>query len=324
MSEKDLVSAATEVIVEEKSVITSDIPASDITEGGDVPTTKTKDSGEKVKKTSKPVIYNKLGKGFLVEKGNYKILVHNITHNINTMLLGPTGVGKTELITEIAKELGKPITIFDMGTMTDPIMSLVGTHAISVEDGISKSEFKKSRFSEVIQKPGIILLDELNRAGVMSNNLLFPCLDFRRELPMEYSFHDTTPIKVHPECVFIATANSGSSYTGTHKLDKALEDRFMILELESLNEPGCNYVLDSLYGSSLNQKDRETLVSIFFSINKQHDEFNISFKLSMRHLKLAAKMVINGFTIYDSLFAICKGIGGKEAIDVIKPIIEAK
>ena len=273
-------------------------------------------------KTRKPVIYQKIGDGFLVEKGIHKILVHNIQHNVNTMLLGPTGVGKTELITEIAKELKKDITIFDMGTMTDPIMSLIGTHAITVEDGKSKSEFMKSRFSEVIQKPGIVMLDELNRAGIMSNNLLFPCLDFRRELPMEYSFHDMEPIKVHPECVFIATANTGSSYTGTHKLDKALEDRFMILELESLNEDGCNYVLESIY--SLPKDQIKTIVKIFFSINKQHDDFNISFKLSMRHLKTIAKMVVNGFTIYDSYFAVCKGIGGKEAMDVIKPIIEVK
>jgi len=279
---------------------------------------------DKKDKASKPVTYQKLGKGFLVDKAVHKVLLHNIQHKVNTMLLGPTGVGKTELVTEIANSLKLPVTIFDMGTMTDPIMSLVGTHAITIEDGKSKSEFKASRFSEVIQKPGIVVLDELSRAAAGSNNLLFPCLDFRRELPMEYSFHDSTPIKVHPDCVFIATANTGSSYTGTHKLDKALEDRFMILEIESLNAQGCSFVLDSVYGTKLSKDNRETIVKLFFDINKEHDEFKISFRLSMRHLKTIAMLVVNDFTIFDAFIAVCKGIGGKESMEVLKPIIGTK
>lgn len=275
-------------------------------------------------RASKPVEYKKLGKGFLVEKGTHKILMHNIQNNVNTMLLGPTGVGKTELITEIGKSLKLPVTIFDMGTMADPIMSLIGTHAITIEDGKSKSEFKASRFSQVIQQPGIVVLDELSRAAAGSNNLLFPCLDFRRELPMEYSFHDTTPIKIHPDCVFIATANTGSSYTGTHKLDKALEDRFMIISIDSLNAQGCSYVLDSVYGSKLSKENRDTIVKVYFAINKEHDEFKISFRLSMRHLKNVSMLVINGFTIFDAFFAVCSGIGGQDSIEVLKPIINVK
>ena len=277
---------------------------------------------DKKDKASKPVNYVKLGKGFLVEKGIHRILEHNIKFNVNTMLLGPTGVGKTELITEIGRSMHLPVTIFDMGTMADPIMSLIGTHAITIEDGKSRSEFKKSRFSEVIQKPGIVVLDEISRAAAGSNNLLFPCLDFRRELPMEYSFHDTEPIKIHPCCVFIATANMGSSYTGTHKLDKALEDRFMILEIEALNTQGCEFVLDIVHGSSLSKLDRAKIVNVFFAINKEHDEFKISFRLSMRHLKVIARMVINGFTIYDSFYAVCRGIGGSESVEAIKELIK--
>ena len=107
--------------------------------------------------------YVSLNDYFKVELGIYKIMERNIKKGVNTLLLGPTGVGKTEMVSNLAKNMGLPLTIFDMGTMSDPIMSLVGTHAIKVVDGHTASEFIKSRFSEVIQKPGIVLLDEISR-----------------------------------------------------------------------------------------------------------------------------------------------------------------
>jgi midasin (ATPase involved in ribosome maturation) len=255
-------------------------------------------------------------------KGTYDVLKRNIEKKVNTLLVGPTGVGKTELVDNIARVMGVPITIFDMGTMSDPIMSLVGTHTIKVEGGLTKSEFKKSRFSDVIQNPGIVLLDELSRASVTANNLLFPCLDFRRELSMEYCFDDCSPIKVHPDCVFFATANMGSQYTGTHKLDRALLDRFMTVQVDPLERDD---VIDAIkaFLPSLSNTQVNKMVDSFTGINKAHDDYTISFNLSLRHLKMVASLVGDGFTIYDSFYTICKGIGGNDSvktlIEILKP-----
>jgi len=258
---------------------------------------------------------------FKVEKGTFEILKHNIEYGINTMLIGATGTGKTEVVANIAKVFNVPLTIFDMGTMTDPVMGLVGTHVITVENGVTKSEFKRSRFSELIQQPGIILLDEISRAGAMANNLLFPCLDFRRELPMEYSFHDTTPIPIHPQCVFFSTANMGSQYTGTHKLDRALLDRFMLIEVDSIKKEDIVATLVAEFPKITKTKINK-LVNVFEKINKEHDEFKISFNLSVRHLKTIAKLVSNGFTIYDGYVALCKGLGSQEGLKAIKAILD--
>jgi hypothetical protein len=258
---------------------------------------------------------------FKVEKGTFEILKHNIEFGLNTMLIGATGTGKTEVVANIAKVFDVPLTIFDMGTMTDPVMGLVGTHVITVENGVTKSEFKRSRFSELIQQPGIILLDEISRAGAMANNLLFPCLDFRRELPMEYSFHDTTPVPVHPQCVFFSTANMGSQYTGTHKLDRALLDRFMLIEVDSIKQSDIIQTLESEFPKIAKTKIKK-LVDVFTKINKEHDEFKISFNLSVRHLKTIAKLVANGFTIYDGYVALCKGLGSQEGLKAIKSILD--
>lgn len=263
----------------------------------------------------------KLNGYFMVSEGMYAVLKRNILRNVNTLLLGPTGVGKTELVSNIAQSLDIPLTIFDMGTMTDPIMSLVGNHVIKMTDGITTSTFVNSRFSEVIQKPGIVLLDEISRAVVTSNNLLFPCLDFRRELPMEYSFENNEPIKVHPQCVFIATANLGGQYTGTHKLDRALLDRFMVIELDPLKSTEVKRALKTSY-KSLSADIINEAVKTYVDINKAHSEFTISFSLSLRHLKMICELVEDGFTLYDSFYIVCKGIGGPDGAKALETIFK--
>lgn len=265
--------------------------------------------------------YKTLGGYFRVDEGVYAVLKRNIQKSVNTLLLGPTGVGKTELVSNIAKDLDLPITIFDMGTMTDPIMSLVGNHVIKMHDGVTTSTFVKSRFSEVIQQPGIVMLDEISRAVVTSNNLLFPCLDFRRELPMEYCFEDTKPIKVHPQCVFIATANLGGQYTGTHKLDRALMDRFMIIEIDPLGNTEVKNAIKK-HCPSLTATELSEMVRVYSGINKAHSEFTIGFNLSIRHLKMIAEMVEDGFTLYDSFYITCKGIGGTDGAKALKTIFD--
>jgi nitric oxide reductase NorQ protein len=271
------------------------------------------------KRTTKDFIT--LGGVFKVSTPIYNVLKRNIEKGTNTLLLGPTGVGKTEMVAHIAADLKLPLTIFDMGTMSDPIMSLVGSHVIQVKGGKTSSEFKKSRFSEVIQQPGVVLLDELSRSPAQANNLLFPCLDFRKELPMEYCFEDTTSIKVHPQCVFVATANLGSQYTGTHKLDRALLDRFMLMEIDPLKKAQIVEVL-KYHNPALKPEEITKIVDCYEKINKAHDDFSVSFNLSLRHLKMIAELVRDGFTIYDSFYVICKGIGSKDGLKSLDSILK--
>ena len=101
-------------------------------------------------------------------------------------------------------------------------------------------------------------------------------IDYRKELSMEYAFGDTTPIKIHPECVFFSTANVGSQYTGTHKLDRALLDRFMLIEVDPLSTTEISQSLKVTH-SKLSATEIKLMVDVFTKINTMHDEFKITF-----------------------------------------------
>lgn len=119
--------------------------------------------------------------GFYVEEKNWRLLIRNIRRKVNTMFTGPTGTGKTELIRMIGEKLGLEVSVFDMGSMFDPTVQMLGSHRLAA----GTSVFDYAPFAKAVQKPGIILLDELSRAPISTNNLLFTCLDSCRSLPVE-------------------------------------------------------------------------------------------------------------------------------------------
>lgn len=100
--------------------------------------------------------------GFYMTPDNWRILVRNIKKHVNTMIIGPTGSGKTSCVKEVCSRMGIPLHVFDMGSMIDPISNLLGVHRL--EDG--KSIFDYAKFTKVIQEPCVILLDELNRSSL--------------------------------------------------------------------------------------------------------------------------------------------------------------
>ena len=98
--------------------------------------------------------------GFYVDAFNWKYLTRNIARKKNTLMIGETGTGKTELVMLAAKKMGIECNVYDMGTMQDPLTDLLGSHRLNG----GNSEFDYAKFVEYIQKPGIIVLDELSLA----------------------------------------------------------------------------------------------------------------------------------------------------------------
>lgn len=234
--------------------------------------------------------------GFHANTEDWYLLVRNIKQNISTMLYGPSGTGKTELVELLAEQTGMEINVFDMGSCLDPTATLVGVHRL--EDG--KSVFDYSRFYHSIQQPGIVLLDELSRAPENTTNLLLPCLDSRRTLYTDVGSSEIArEVPVHPDCVFIATANIGSEYVGTNLLDKALLSRFFKLELDYLGSEEETSVLVERTGVA--KKDAKVIVRVCQDIRTDHRKGVLSKDVSTRETLATAFMVKDGFSLTTSL-----------------------
>ena len=234
--------------------------------------------------------------GFYVKDTDWYLLLRNILTKTATMLTGPSGSGKTELISLAGKKLGLEVCIYNMGTMLDPISGLLGVHRL-VQGG---SVFDYAKFTEDIQKPCIILLDELSRAPLSANNILLPCLDSRRELPVDIAGgNGVRNISVHPDCVFIATANIGAEYTGTSQMDRALVDRFFMHEIEYMDADNEAKVLAKRCG--IEASEAKIIVETARTVRNLYNKGELSSTLSTRETLGAGRMVADGWSVLEAM-----------------------
>lgn len=244
----------------------------------------------KNKKLSVPTIEKD---GFYVDPEEWYLLIRNITNQVNTMLIGATGSGKTELVMLACKKLGIPCHVYDMGSMYDPVAGLLGVHRLQ-EGGVSVFDYAK--FTKDITEPGVVVLDELSRAPVTTNNILFPVLDGRRCLPVEIAGgKDLRSVKVHDDCCFVATANVGSEYTGTMSMDRALVNRFFPMELRYMPADMEKRVL--IERSNISAGPAQMLVSVANNVRSLYVKQEISCTLSTRETLMAADLVADGWPL---------------------------
>jgi len=254
----------------------------------------TKEVKPKVKLT-KPVTMINKPDDFIISDLKWKYLVRCINKGKNLMFVGPAGTGKTQVVFKAAEALEREIFYFNLGSTQDVRSAIIGNTYF--KDG---TYFEESAFVTAIKTPNsVILLDEISRANPEAWNILMPVLDANiRKLRLDEK-ENSPVIDVADGVSFISTANIGFEYTAARMLDRALVDRFSIIEMDTLDKDQEMKLLSLKFGSKLDPKVNEALCDISFKIRMECERENskLSSILSTRTLIEAAEMSIDDFSI---------------------------
>ena len=178
----------------------------------------------------------------------WKYLIRNILRGKNIMMTGPAGCGKTMAAKAAANAIeGYSMEIFNLGSTQDPRATLIGNTQFDTKKG---TVFSPSPFVEAIQTPNtVIVLDEISRAHPEAHNILMSVLDAGQRYLRLDEAKDSPIIKVAEGVSFIASANIGNEYTSTRQLDRAIVDRFTIIEMDTLTSEEETSLLMMMYPS---------------------------------------------------------------------------
>tara|TARA_R110000737_G_scaffold334089_1_gene352163 strand:+ start:336 stop:1484 length:1149 start_codon:yes stop_codon:yes gene_type:complete len=176
--------------------------------------------------------YSLKPKSLMLSELKWKYLIRSAVRGKNIMMAGPAGCGKTMAAKALVNSLDRPEFYFNLGATQDPRATLIGNVTFDKEKGTA---FSEALFVKAIQTPNaIILMDELSRAHPDAWNILMTVLDEGQRYLRLDEAEDQATIRVADGVTFIATANVGNQYTATRVMDKALLDRFTIIEMDTL------------------------------------------------------------------------------------------
>ena len=243
--------------------------------------------------------YSLKPKGLVMKELKWKYLIRSAVRGKNIMMTGAAGCGKTMAAKALVNSLDREDFYFNLGATQDPRATLIGNVHFNEGEG---TYFSESLFVKAIQTPNaVILLDELTRAHPDAWNILMTVLDYgQRYLRLDEQNEQKT-IKVAPGVTFVATANIGNEYTGTRVLDKALMDRFTIVEMDILNEEEefglLSYMFPNVDSTLLENVSK---IAHMTRVNSSSDDARIGAGISTRTTVELSGLLFDGFSLEEA------------------------
>ena len=239
-------------------------------------------------------------KNLIIDDVKWKYAVRTALRGKNLMFVGPSGCGKTLACQSVGKTFpDRPWFEFNLGASQDPRGMLIGNTHFDSNRGTFVAE---ALFARAIQTKGaIILLDEMSRAHDDAANILMTVLDSGQRYLRIDEKPDTPTIKVAEGVVFLSTANIGNEYTGARVMDRALLDRFFLVEMVPLNETDELNLLKEHF-PKVTEKTLEAIskIAAFTRDEMKTENPHVSTIISTRMSVEMAGMIYDGFTLAEA------------------------
>jgi MoxR-like ATPase len=247
----------------------------------------------------------------------WKYLIRNILRGKNIMMTGPAGCGKTMAAKAAANSIeGYSMEIFNLGSTQDPRATLIGNTQFDTKKG---TVFSPSPFVKAIQTPNtVVVLDEISRAHPEAHNILMSVLDAGQRYLRLDEASDSPIVKVAEGVSFIASANIGNEYTSTRQLDRAIVDRFTIIEMDTLTSEEETSLLMMMYPSV----DEVVLTNVAKITSMTRNDVKkevptLSNSLSTRTAVEIGSLLYDGFSLAEAaeitIFPLFEDAGGAQS-----------
>lgn len=162
------------------------------------------------------------------------------------LMEGSPGVGKTTLVTALAKALGKPLTRINLSEQTD-LTDLFGSD-VPVEGGdVGQFTWRDAPFLRAMQRGDWVLLDEMNLASQSVLEGLNSCLDHRQQV---YIAELDQTFKRHPDFVLFAAQNPHHQGGGRKGLPASFVNRFTVVYADSFTDADLKKICARLFPGS--------------------------------------------------------------------------
>ncbi|RYP06172.1 hypothetical protein DL764_003321 [Monosporascus ibericus] len=224
------------------------------------------------------------------------------------LLEGNPGVGKTTLVSALARACGRPLTRINLSDQTD-LMDLFGTD-VPIE-GAEAGHFawRDAPFLRAMQNGEWVLLDEMNLASQSVLEGLNACLDHRGEV---YVSELDRVFKRHPRFRLFATQNPHHQGGGRKGLPSSFVNRFIVVYADIFTEEDMLLIAQHNFPSVptktieqmirfISNLDEHTVVHRSFGSHGSPWEFNLRDTLRWLHLLTSTDPLLSTASVDDFL-----------------------